>query len=122
MRPGILKSLYWIASSLHDLRKLPEAARDAVGYALFVAQTGGKHESAKPLHGFGGAGVLEIVEDDDGSTYRAVYTVKFASAVYVLDVFQKKSKTGRKTAKQDIDRIRTRLKYAEADHKERHAD
>ena len=87
--------------------------REGVGYALYVAQARGKAPSAKPLKGFGGAGVVEIVEDDMGGTYRAVYTVRFAEAVFVLHCFQKKSKSGIATPKQDMDLIRARLKVAE---------
>jgi phage-related protein len=84
-----------------------------MGFALYQAQKGGKPIAAKPLKGFGGAGVLEIVEDNRGSTFRGVYTVKFAGVVYVLDAFQKKSKKGAKTPKGTIDRIKKRLKVAE---------
>lgn len=97
---------------------MPDGVKDVFGFALHLAQRGERHLAAKPLKGFGGAGVLEVVEDDDGNTYRAVYTVKFASAVYVLDVFQKKSKSGIKTAKQDINRIRQRFAAAAAHHRE----
>jgi phage-related protein len=83
------------------------------GQALFDAQLGEKHPAAKPLRGFGGAGVLEIVEDEAGSTYRAIYTVRFAGVVYVLHAFQKKSKRGIKTPPQEIDKVRNRLKEAE---------
>ena len=107
------KPLFWIASSRDDLQAFPEEVKDVMGFALYEAQLGGKHVDAKPLKGFGGAGVLEIVEDFSGNTYRAVYTVKFAGAVYVLDAFQKKSKKGAKTPKGDIDRIKGRLKIAE---------
>lgn len=86
---------------------------DVFGYALHLAQYGGKHSQSKPLKGFGSAGVLEVVEDDDGSTYRAVYTVRFSNAVYVLHCFQKKSHKGIETAKQDMDLIRDRLKLAQ---------
>lgn len=92
---------------------LPEEVTDTFGYALYLAQTGKKHEQAKPLHGFGSAGVLEIVEDRRGNAYRAVYTVRFAAAVFVLHVFQKKAKSGIATPKQDIELIRERLKVAE---------
>jgi len=91
---------------------------DTFGFAIFQAQIGGRHPDAKPLKGFGGAGVLEVVEDFDGDTYRAIYTVKFASVVYVLDAFQKKSKQGIKTSKQDIKRIEGRLKLAQQHHRE----
>lgn len=84
-----------------------------MGYALYVAQQGGKHRDAKPLKGFGGAGVVEIVTDFDGNTFRAVYTVRLAGAVYVLHVFQKKSKTGRATPKLELDLIDRRLREAE---------
>lgn len=108
-----LKPLFWIASSKDDLRSFPEDVKDVMGFALYQAQKGGKHVAAKPLKGFGGAGVLEIVEKHEGSAFRAVYTVKFAGVVYVLDAFQKKSKKGAMTPKSDIDRIKKRLKAAE---------
>lgn len=92
---------------------MPSEVVDVFGYALHLAQYGGKHSQAKPLKGFGSAGVLEVVEDDDGSTYRAVYTVRFSNAVYVLHCFQKKSHKGIETAKQDMDLIRDRLKLAQ---------
>lgn len=92
---------------------LPEEVIDTFGYALHVAQTGKKHEKAKPLHGFGSAGILEIVEDWQGNTYRAIYTVRFSAAVFVLHVFQKKAKRGIATPKQDMELIRVRLKVAE---------
>ncbi len=88
-----------------------------MGYALYQAQIGEKHGSAKPLKGFGGAGVLEVVTDHVGDTFRAVYTVKFATAIYVLHAFQKKSKAGIKTPTEDLDLIRRRLKAAESDYK-----
>jgi phage-related protein len=112
-----VKPLFWIASAKEDLREFPQEVKDVMGFALFQAQEGGKHVAAKPLKGFGGAGVLEIVEDNDGSTFRAVYTVRLAGAVYVLDAFQKKSKKGVKTPPRDIDRIKKRLKAAEEHHK-----
>jgi phage-related protein len=114
-----IKPVRWIGSSLKDLQKFPDDVQDAVGFALHQAQTGGKSLSAKPLNGFGGAGVLEIVEDYEGDTYRAVYTVKFADAVYVLHSFQKKSKKGSKTPATDINLVKTRLAAAEADFKAR---
>ena len=110
------KSLVWIGSSQKELRAFPEEVKDVMGYALHLAQEGGKHEAAKPLSGFGGAGVLEVVDDYIGDTYRAVYTVKFADTVYVLHAFQKKAKKGIKTPKQEVDLIRGRLKLAEADY------
>ncbi len=96
---------------------MPEDVIDVFGFALHLAQTGKKHANAKPLRGFGGAGVLEVVEDHLGDTYRAVYTVKIDDAVYVLHCFQKKSKQGIETPKHDMDLIRERLKAAQADAK-----
>jgi phage-related protein len=92
---------------------MPDEVIDVFGFALHLAQSGKKHQQAKVLKGFGGAGVLEVVEDHKGDTYRAVYTVKFGQNVYVLHCFQKKSKQGIQTPKQDIDRIRERLKAAQ---------
>jgi phage-related protein len=108
-----LRPLVWLGNTKKDLGVLPEEVIDTFGYALHLAQTGKKHEQAKPLRGFGSAGVLEIVEDWRGNTYRAVYTVRFAGAVFVLHVFQKKAKSGIATPKQDIELIRERLKAAE---------
>ena len=93
---------------------MPGEVLDAFGYALYLAQAGRKSEHAKPLRGFGSAGVLEVVEDWRGDTYRAVYAVRFADAVYVLHCFQKKSKKGIATARPDVEKIRERLKAAEA--------
>ena len=115
-----LKPVNWVASSLDDLRHLPDDVQDVFGFALQLAQQGGKHAAAKPLKGFGGAGVLEIVESNEGNAYRAVYTVKFAKAIYVLNVFQKKSKKGIATPPAEIERIRKRLKAAEEHYAERH--
>jgi phage-related protein len=112
-RSPSLKPLHWMGSSKRDLQVLPKAVEDLFGYALYLAQAGGKHEQAKPLKGFGSAGVLEVVEDWDRSTYRAVYTVRFKAAVFVLHVFQKKSTRGMATSKADIELIRERLKIAE---------
>ena len=105
------KPIRWVGSSRDDLLALPEEIRREVGYALYLAQNGDKADNAKPLKGFGG-GVLEVVEHHDGDTYRAVYTVRFESAAYVLHAFQKKSKSGIKTPKKDLDLIETRLKAA----------
>ncbi len=112
------KPIFWVASSRKDVRAFPKGVRQTVGQALFDAQTGGKHPDAKPLKGFKGAGVLEVVEDDDGSAYRAVYTVKFAGVVYVLHAFQKKSKRGIKTPPEEIEKVKARLKLAEGDYAE----
>jgi phage-related protein len=112
-KPPSLKPLHWVGSSKRDLLSLPEPVVDLFGFALYLAQAEKKHEQAKVLKGFGSAGVLEIVEDWDGSTYRAVYTVPFEKAVFVLHVFQKKSKRGGATPKADINLIRKRLRVAE---------
>ena len=112
------KPLVWLAKTRKTVREFPDHARQLTGFALDTAQLGSKHPRAKPLQGFGGAAVLEIVADDDGDTYRAVYTVELEGRVYVLHAFQKKSKRGIKTSKQDIDLIRQRLKEARAVHRE----
>jgi phage-related protein len=109
-----MKPLYWLGPSKKDLKEMPDEIKDTFGFALFLAQQGQKHDQAKALKGFGSAGVLEIVERDQGGTYRAVYTVRFKEAVYVLHCFQKKSKTGIATPKPEIDLIKMRLKQAEA--------
>jgi len=106
------RDVIWIEPAREDLRAFPEAVKDAMGYALYRAQLGETPASAKPLRGFGGASVLEIVRDHDGDTYRAVYTVRFETAVYVLHVFQKKSTRGIATPKREIDLIRARLARA----------
>jgi phage-related protein len=106
------KPIEWIASALDDLKDFPEEVQQSVGYALYRAQCGEKHSSAKPLKGFKGASLLEVVQDFDGDTYRAVYTIKFEEVVYVLHVFQKKSKRGIETPKQDVELIEARLKRA----------
>ncbi len=107
-----LKPLYWMGSSLKELRACPAEVKDGIGYALDLVQRGEKPANAKPLKGFRGASVLEIVEDFDGDTWRAVYTVAIAEAIYVLHVFQKKSKKGIATPKQEIDLIKRRLRDA----------
>ena len=112
-----MKPVHWMGSSLKDIRAMPADVQDAFGHALYFAQIGHKHAGAKPLKGFRGAGVLEIVENHDGDTYQAVYTVRLIYAVYVLHVFQKKSKRGIATPQADLDLIRQRLKDAEADEK-----
>src|SRR6266481_5612902 len=113
------KPVIWVRDSLRRLRDFPEDVRDEVGFALYQAQLGKKHRSAKPLKGHKGAGVLEIVENFDGNTYRAVYTVRFADAIYVLHAFQKKSKKGITTPKQTIELIKSRLRDAESDYRAR---
>lgn len=111
-----IKPVVWIGSTKADLSSFPEDVKDAIGYALYIAQRGGKHADAKPLRGFGGAGILEIVEDHAGDTYRAVYTVRFADRIYGLHAFQKKSKTGIATPKHEIELIKSRLKRAAEEH------
>jgi phage-related protein len=111
-----IKPVIWIGSAKRDLRAFPDKVKDSMGFALYVAQQGGKHPDAKPLRGFGGAGVLEIVEDYRGDTYRAVYTVRLAGRVYVLHAFQKKSKSGTETPTAEINLIKSRLKRAEEAH------
>ena len=95
------------------MRKFPEPVQDHVGYTLYVAQRGGKHRDTKALSGFGGAGVLEVVRDYRGDTFRAVYTLKYAERVFVLHALQKKSKTGRETPHRDMELIKQRLREAE---------
>jgi phage-related protein len=114
-----LRPIVWISSSRRDLRGLPERVRQDIGQALYTAQRGETDPAAKPLKGFGGARAMEIVERDPSGAYRAVYTAQFADVVYVLHVFQKKSKRGIATPKQDIDLIRRRLAEAERHHRER---
>src|SRR4051794_3668962 len=106
------KLLRWVGSAKKDFLAFPENVKDVVGYALYLAQTGGKHADAKPMKGFKGAGVLEVVDDFDGDTYRATYTVKFDDAVYVLHSYQKKSKRKDETSKADMELIEGRLKLA----------
>ncbi len=124
MTVGATKDIVWVASSLDDLKRFPEPVQKVMGFAFFQAQCGGKHLQARPLKGFGGAGVLEIIEDFDGNAFRTVYTVRFADAVYVLHAFQKRSKKGIKTPKREMDVVRSRLRMAqesrqtEADRKE----
>lgn len=109
------KPLKWVGSAKRDLDAMPEDVKDVFGHAIDLAQAGGKHSDAKVMTGFGSAGVLEVVDDDRRDTYRAVYTVKFAGWVYVLHCFQKKSKSGIKTPKEDMDLIHARLKAAKLD-------
>ena len=113
------KPLFWVGSAKDDLLDFPEATKDEIGVALSVAQLGGKHPKAKPWKGEG-PGILEIVEDHRGDTYRAVYTVKFSQAVYVLHAFQKKSPRGIKTAQTDVELTSRRLKTASEDSEARY--
>jgi len=116
-----LKPVVWVGSSRRDLRAFPEPVQDHMGYALYVAQRGGKHRDAKTLSGFAGAGMVEVVKDFRGDTFRAVYTLRYAGAVYVLHAFQKKSKTGRETPRRDIEVVKHRLHKAEQIAREREA-
>src|SRR4051794_38556071 len=118
MDDKVVKPVAWVGSSYKDFRAFPDSVQDAMGYALYWAQTGDLHHTAKPLKGFGGASVVEIVEDHGTDTYRAIYTVRFAGIVYVLHAFQKKAKKGIATPKRDIELIRARLKLAEAHYRE----
>ena len=116
-----LRPVRWIASSRRDVRSFPPPVRNEIGHALYAPRRaeGETDPAAKPLKGFGGRGVLEIVADHRGDTWRSVYTVRFEEAVYVLHAFQKKSKTGIATPKKELELIRQRLAEAERDHRER---
>jgi phage-related protein len=111
--PLLPKPVIWIGTSRHDFREMPKEVRSHLGYAIYIAQLGAKHRDAKPLKGFSGASVVEVVKDHHGDTFRAVYTVRFADSIYVLHAFQKKSKTGSKTPKAEIKLIQMRLREAE---------
>lgn len=112
------KPLRWVGPSRRELLEFPEEVRRVMGYALYLAQIGGKHPDAKPLKGHKGAGVLEVVEDFDTDTYRTVYTVRFRNAVYILHAFQKKSTKGIETPKHTLDLIEERLRHAQRLHDE----
>jgi phage-related protein len=111
-----MKPVEWVGSSYRDFTSFPDEVQDEMGYGLYLAQTGRKHSSAKVLKGFGGAGVIELIENNSHGTYRAAYTVKFEDTVYVLHAFQKKSKKGIETPQEEMELIRRRLKIAELDH------
>jgi phage-related protein len=113
MTQAAFHPVIWVGSSRKDVQQFPELVQGHIGYALYVAQCGGRHRDAKVLKGFGGAGVLEIVTDHRGDTFRSVYTVRFSGVVYVLHAFQKKSKAGIETPQAEIEMIRKRLKEAE---------
>ena len=112
------KPIKWIGSAKRDLDAMPEDVKDVFGHAIDLAQAGGRHQDAKAMTGFGSAGVLEVVEDFRGDTFRAVYTLKFAGWVYVVHCFQKKSKSGIKTPKEDLALINARLKAAKQDYED----
>lgn len=118
MDKPVLKPVAWIGSSKKDLKKFPEPVQDSMGDAIQEVQYGRKPAYAKPLSGFRGANVLEIVDNYDGDTFRAVYTVRFAERIYVLHAFQKKSKQGVRTPKPEMDLIDARLRAAETAHQE----
>jgi phage-related protein len=113
------RPLYWAGSAKRDLLAFPEAVKDGIGTALSLAQFGGKHPAAKPWKG-AGSGVLEVVEDHDGNTYRGIYTVRFRCAVYVLHCFQKKSLRGIQTPRPDVELVSQRMKLAVQDYEERY--
>lgn len=113
------KPLYWVGSAKRDLLAFPERVKDELGVALSVAQFGGKHPKAKPWKGHG-SGIFEVVENFHGDTYRAVYAVRFERAVYVLHAFQKKSPSGIKTPRSDVDLIGQRLESARRDYERRY--
>ena len=113
------KPLHWVGSSKRDFLASPGAVRDDMGNARGITQFGGTPPGAKPWKGLG-AGVLELVESHDGNAYRAVYTVRFAEAVYVLHAFQKKSPSGIRTATKDVELVAQRLRAAQQDHEEHH--
>jgi phage-related protein len=113
-----VRPLFWVASSKRDYQEFPPAVQDNLGFALFLAQTGQHPPSAKPLKGFS-SGTLELVADFAGDTYRAVYSVRFGYAVYVLHAFKKKSKRGAKTPQSDIDLVKRRFRAVEQAHSER---
>lgn len=113
-----MKTLFWVVSSKGDLEAFPLTVRKEMGHALYVAQCGDKHRSAKPLKGFGGATVLEIVVNDESGTFRTMYTVQFEKAVFVLHAFQKKSKSGIKTPQKEMELVEKRLRIAEQKYKE----
>jgi phage-related protein len=110
-----LKPVFWVGSSLKETQSFPEPVRREIGHALYAAQQGETDPSAKPLKGFGGAAVMEIVARFDGNTWRAIYTVRFLDVVYVLHAFQKKSKSGIATPAAEIALIRQRLAAAQQD-------
>ncbi len=115
----MLKQVQWVGSSKADLKRFPDAVQDRFGFAIYQAQAGLRHRDAKPLRGFG-SGVLEIVTRHDRDAYRAVYTVRFESAVYVLHAFQKKARRGIATPKKELDLVRRRLRDAERHHLDEH--
>ena len=121
-QPKPVKALHWIGSSKKDLKAFPDDVQDACGHELWSVQLGEMPRSAKVMRGFGGADVVELVENYDGDTYRVVYTIRFRKAVYVLHAFEKKSKHGTKTAQNDIGVVKSRLRTATEDYARRYSD
>lgn len=117
--PELERPLIWLGSTRNDLRAFPRSVRREIGQALYTAQQGETDPAAKPLKGFGGAAVIEIVSDYRGDSWRAVYTVRYLEAIYILHAFQKKSKHGIATPKRDLDLIQCRLAEADRLHRER---
>lgn len=113
------KPLHWVGSSKRDFLEFPKPVQEDIGSALGIAQFGGMAPSAKPWKGLG-TGALEVIESHDGNAYRAVYTVQFAEVVYVLHAFQKKSPSGIRTARRDVDLVTERLKAAQKDHEDQY--
>ncbi len=113
-----MKRLFWIGSSREDLKQFPDEVQDEMGYGLYLAQMGDRHNHAKTLSGLGNAKVIELRENDRSGTYRVIYTVEMADFIFVLHAFQKKSKSGIATPKQEIDLLKRRLKEADALYKE----
>ncbi|MXW92781.1 MAG: addiction module toxin RelE [Rhodospirillaceae bacterium] len=116
----MLKSVEWVGSSKADLKRFPDPVQHRMGFAIYRAQLGRRHRDAKPLKGFG-AGVLEVVSRHDGDTFRAVYTVRFETAVYVLHAFQKKARRGIATPRRELDLVRRRLQAAERHYRDTHS-
>jgi phage-related protein len=108
-----VKRCFFVGRVKREISRMPEPVKSGFGYAFFMAQTGSEADNVKALKGFGGRGVLEVIEEHDGDTYRAVYTVRFTEAIYVLHAFQKKSKSGIATPKHEIELVKARLKEAE---------
>ena len=121
-RPNQPKDLHWIGSSRKDLKAFPETVQDDFGHELRGVQLGGMPRCAKVLKGFGAADVLELVDDHDSDTYRAVYTVRFRRAIYVLHAFKKKSRHGVKTPEKDLALVKSRLRTAAEDYAGRYRD
>lgn len=113
-----MKRLFWIGSSREDLKEFPDEVQDEMGHGLYLAQIGERHNRAKTLSGLGNAKVIELRETDRSGTYRVVYTVEMAEFIFVLHAFQKKSKSGIATPKQDVDLIKCRLKEVDSLYKE----